>query len=787
MQKPHRIHGWRLVDRCPNAGARASSVCAHRAVRRGLRPVELPLVGAPDVSRHAPSHDECASFPSEGAPAPRMQQGRLGVAPILGRRTGRSAGVHKAAPASPHAGDLHRWRPPLHAAHLDGEEMLRAADAVEGAVRAAEAVGTHTRCVDLRKRGPATRTRACSPHDVDSAEIGRPVGADRNASAKQASVPPATGVKNVRPGGVRPIGARIARRASRFGAKARGSLQPNRTMKAGDVVVTLPGVPVSSAFDGSMKVCPATAASTLSFSPLLRSAARLFHVDTLLGKKRRSSRLDLNSEEKGPGVENNPGDLEHFDPIFYGIYYRDLNDISDVDILETHFRRHGRQEGRFRNSQEYILSLEVRFGKLPKDFDPDSYRAINRDLAKFTENYQLRAHFLECGMPEKRDYICKIDEYELEYKRYIYENPNEHSDAPETFRCFLKSHGIASATWISKFNLGEFLLLNEAWLPTGVRSRMEALCLFVRHGIGRYAPISLNSRFDPDFHSQISHYRNRIERSKPYLDFLNVGIVLGEAGNEDAFLLDLIGENHFPTCFDVDAYRAAAGHLADRPAEGRARALAHYLQVGFPNGIRGVVSGAGAARLYEQIGKHHLIHGRFATALEALDCTIAARSKPSVRLPRARRRVEGSRPRAGGCARFPVRSRSIRCVCLESHSRDRGLGFHPGRIRCRAGSTLRLRLTLARFGTLARHGASRDRRRPCGDGAACPRTLPRRPEDGGRHSIDRKPRPHDRIDRGDRPIARTPAASRGRPDRDRGQSRSWPNAIITESRKNTDC
>ncbi len=212
MQEPRRSYGWHLVDCRPKAGARAALAFGHRMARRGTRPVELPLVGTLDVLRTAPSCDGSVPFPLEAAPAPRMPDGQRGVAPILERRTGRSAGLRRAAPGLPDAYRCPLCRVPRHAFRLDGEEMRLGADAGEAAVRSAEPGGLHKPCVARKEHGPARPARARNPQDVGSAKIDRAVGAERYASTKHASAPPATDAKGIRPGGGRPIGDRVLRR-----------------------------------------------------------------------------------------------------------------------------------------------------------------------------------------------------------------------------------------------------------------------------------------------------------------------------------------------------------------------------------------------------------------------------------------------------------------------------------------------------------------------------------------------------------------------------------------------
>lgn len=97
--------------------------------------------------------------------------------------------------------------------------------------------------------------------------------------------------------------------------------------------------------------------------------------------------------------------MADFDPDFYGQYYIDLSHLKSTKALRKHYLLHGAREGRAKNAVEATKALESRFGPLPEDFNPSTYRVLNEDLAlNFKQEWQFAFHYLEHGQKEGRRY-----------------------------------------------------------------------------------------------------------------------------------------------------------------------------------------------------------------------------------------------------------------------------------------------------------------------------------------------------------------------------------------------
>lgn len=326
--------------------------------------------------------------------------------------------------------------------------------------------------------------------------------------------------------------------------------------------------------------------------------------------------LALRRKSKLNGGSPSPS-TRKFDPQFYRQHYTDAAHLGTDAELERHFREAGSEENRFANGEEMVEALKLERGPLPVGFDADEYRSVNKDLSFMRERFRLEAHYLHFGRAENRKYLQDVESYDSEYRGHARKYGDSDTCQPGGFRQFLQARGITSILWLSRFNLGEFLLLNADWLPAKPRTRMEALCWFAEQGVWRLAPIAAAWRFDPAFYRSTPDAPAEAGDVDLYRHWLNIGMPRGAAGSEEAFLRDLIEQDTFPTCFDEEAYRIAARD-GTMPA-GRAQALAHYVRIGFAAGIRGIVGGPGSARFYAQLGRHYLRASQNGLALSALE------------------------------------------------------------------------------------------------------------------------------------------------------------------------
>ena len=320
-----------------------------------------------------------------------------------------------------------------------------------------------------------------------------------------------------------------------------------------------------------------------------------------------------------------------FDAIFYQNYYKDLAVIPDDRALALHFIQHGRDEGRSPNAVALIEALETEYGPLPADFNANAYRDLHSDLSAKIEVWELQEHYLRYGRPEKRAYGNIFSIFAREYAalksaRIGIAPELAYEQGFESFGSMLEASKLPPGSWLDRFMLYEFALLNADWLPHQPNSRMEGIVMFLQGGIERLAPIALNARFDPPF------YRKRVvERLREasdadlYRDWLSRGIEAGEPCCEAEILRQLLGTDTFPVCFNAEAYRAALPHGTEIPSPGRLPALVHYVTSGFANlGTAFTLpDGPEAAALLERIGEYHLARRDLDKAKHAFDAAIA--------------------------------------------------------------------------------------------------------------------------------------------------------------------
>ncbi|GJD64812.1 glycosyltransferase [Methylobacterium frigidaeris] len=101
----------------------------------------------------------------------------------------------------------------------------------------------------------------------------------------------------------------------------------------------------------------------------------------------------LGSRKKGEGL----------DVKFYRNYYADMSGASDREVFK-HWEEFGRAEGRFAN-EALARDSAISSGKLPKDFDVETYLKLNPDVAAAIKwDFQAVLHYVEHGRAEGRPY-----------------------------------------------------------------------------------------------------------------------------------------------------------------------------------------------------------------------------------------------------------------------------------------------------------------------------------------------------------------------------------------------
>ena len=281
-------------------------------------------------------------------------------------------------------------------------------------------------------------------------------------------------------------------------------------------------------------------------------------------------------------------DVPGFDPAFYRAMYPDLAALRSPWRLAQHYVRFGRREGRFPNREAALADAQARYGALPEEFDADSYRRLNPDLASLGEaDIRYILHFLQFGRKEGR--LHRLEDLD----------PEERIEP-----------------WRRAFRVPDFLAWASPWLNRPVRTREEAIAAFLDDGITRLCPIANDLIFDPAFYRAEYDTPAGLDDAALYRHWLETGIGQGRAPNETVALRGCLGRTPFPEGFDLAAYRRASG----LGAATRAQALRHLFDVTAPAG--GEIDRFFATpdpRLHLALGRYHLARGH-AAVVEA-PCT----------------------------------------------------------------------------------------------------------------------------------------------------------------------
>lgn len=330
-------------------------------------------------------------------------------------------------------------------------------------------------------------------------------------------------------------------------------------------------------------------------------------------------RFDFDVELEGEGESTS----KEIDLGFYRDYYNDLSVFSDDSALTRHYTVSGRHEGRFPNAAVMISTLESRYGRLPPHFVPEHYQALHADLSGMTKHWQLREHYLRFGRIEGRSFSLDLSTFEQDYARMLAADGIDtwgsgRARPPERFADLLAQVHLLPGPWLSRFVLHEFVLLNGAWLPRQPTSRMDGLFLFLTMGIDRLAPIAMRLQFHPDFYrQQLGNCHANVSDIDLYRHWLSIGMSRGVPGTEASALIQLLGEDSFPQCFDEKDYRRLLPRKLPEPKAGRFEALKHFVTTGFLVPEVESLRQRCSAQLLEQIAEHYLARNDARTAESA--------------------------------------------------------------------------------------------------------------------------------------------------------------------------
>lgn len=284
-------------------------------------------------------------------------------------------------------------------------------------------------------------------------------------------------------------------------------------------------------------------------------------------------------------VSKAPPPPEDFDPIFYRANNPDLAAISDPRQLFSHYETHGRAEGRPKSMHEALEKLQSEHGHLPEDFDISIYRILNKDVnASVSSDLAAAEHYLRYGKGEGRLY--SRFESDIYNARYFPDRPLPDSEARAHYQRigraegrlassfdYLAQKGATPSDWPRFLDTKAFVLLNHRWAGD-VSNKLQAIDAMLESGFERMAPIALDLEFDAAYYREIHPEIANLDDVALYRDWVERGLVLGEAGAPQQHLQNLgLNLTGFPAAFDFRSY--AQRHGLKR--EGRWAALEHLV------------------------------------------------------------------------------------------------------------------------------------------------------------------------------------------------------------------
>jgi glycosyltransferase involved in cell wall biosynthesis len=339
----------------------------------------------------------------------------------------------------------------------------------------------------------------------------------------------------------------------------------------------------------------------------------------------RRSNVKINLENK---LELDQG----FDARFYRGFYSDLNQFETEEEFREHYLTFGKKEGRFPNSESYIRSMMEQNGPIPQDFVPWDYKGNHKDLLGLNEPWQLVRHYIEFGIKEKRQYKFRAVEIENDYKNFINSTDfqlrySEDHKPPTEFQELLRIKNISTSAWTTKFNLYEFIILNETWLVYKPHSRMEGIYVFVTRGVERIASIAFGLEFDATFYRHQLDEGNRTATDVSlYCDWLSSGIQRKHFCNEGQAIYHLIGTQYFPDSFQAATYVSNLAKEGIYINSSRFNALMHFFTIGFETYGTSILGTGVSVGFMEDLAKYHFSLSNYRISLKAFDSAIKLNS-----------------------------------------------------------------------------------------------------------------------------------------------------------------
>ncbi|WP_084498577.1 HAD-IA family hydrolase [Sphingobium sp. HDIP04] len=256
-----------------------------------------------------------------------------------------------------------------------------------------------------------------------------------------------------------------------------------------------------------------------------------------------------------------------FDARFYRDFYPDLRHFTSDEELWQHYFVHGRQEKRLANYDALVAQLTAEFGPIPTDFDPNTYLALNQDIASQIDRPERALdHYMRAGQKEGRPYRFVRREVVREFDVLHARGKIALSPAEETawtkgtsaLDIFLSRYGVKQGPWIDEINPAEFRALHSKWAGP-VENKAECIIALFENGLERSPALSLSCEFDPNFYRKQAGRGLECPAHELYHHYLSQGSRRGLAPSEGAALKRLWGYSDFPEEFNWQAFAESLG------------------------------------------------------------------------------------------------------------------------------------------------------------------------------------------------------------------------------------
>jgi glycosyltransferase involved in cell wall biosynthesis/tetratricopeptide (TPR) repeat protein len=285
-----------------------------------------------------------------------------------------------------------------------------------------------------------------------------------------------------------------------------------------------------------------------------------------------------------------------FDVDFYATYYLGIASRGGIAEFED-WKANGAARGHLPNAEALLDKLREQGRKLPRDFSPQYYRFLNRDIAHLIGyDWQAKLHYLETGEREARPYKIELTDFIIDLyfdgKRVSPAEIARKASQPSSYQNLLDMmlrNGVTSDAFLKLFSVEDYV---ACVMPVMFHNKLQCIRHFLEIGRKAMRPISFQFQFDPDFYREaagLTDLAKPLTDQDAYLHWINEGIDRNIAPSGAAFLrqIGLNRMHRFPEGFDPAIYCAHNPDLDRQALPTRWDILREALNKGIAEGKAG--------------------------------------------------------------------------------------------------------------------------------------------------------------------------------------------------------